>query len=166
MDTDECAFDGDERDVTASPVRSVVLDGIGYRLSRGAKRFRDAMTPALAQVGLHLGQELLLAQLWREDGLLQSEIATRLSSDPATVSRAVSRLATAGMVETRADADDLRTARVYLTVHGRSVRDAVEAAWLSAEREMLTALGPRRYAQLERSLHAYGRLAKGRAKRR
>lgn len=143
---------------TTEVIDSVILDGIGYGLSRSAKRFRDALSPALARVGLHLGQELLLAQLWREDGLSQSELAARLRSEPATVSRTVSRLSRTGMIETQDDPGDLRTARVYLTARGRSVQACVEDAWRAAELDIQAALGPSRKTRLERLLRAYARL--------
>jgi len=136
---------------------SVVLDGVGFCLSRAAKRFRDRLAPTLNDLGLHFGQELFLAQLWREDGLLQTDLARRLCVDHDSISKSVKRLVAASLVRTQIDDDDHRTSRVFLTRQGAAMQAPVEKAWLAAEISASETIGELDTAKLKSLLSALSR---------
>ncbi|MCU0520774.1 MAG: MarR family transcriptional regulator [Anaerolineae bacterium] len=75
----------------------------------------------LEALGLYRGQPPLLWTLAAEPGLAHSELAARLHVTPATVSKMVSRMEKVGILETRADAEDQRISRVYLTPAGMAL---------------------------------------------
>jgi DNA-binding MarR family transcriptional regulator len=54
----------------------------------------------------------VLQALWQEDGLSAGELAQRLGGEPGTVTRAVRRMASAGLLERRPDKRDRRRVRM------------------------------------------------------
>jgi DNA-binding MarR family transcriptional regulator len=91
----------------------------------------------LEALGLYRGQPRLLFALWEEEGLTHSELAARTHVRAATISKMVQRMEKAGFLERRADEEDQRVSRVYLTDAGRAVQDRVGAAFAQLERETL-----------------------------
>ncbi|MBX2886433.1 MAG: MarR family transcriptional regulator [Granulosicoccus sp.] len=71
--------------------------------------------------GVTMSQGFVLVQLWREDGLRQSEIANRIQVATVTVSKLVDRLEEGGFVERRVDSDDRRSNRIFATSKGRKL---------------------------------------------
>jgi DNA-binding MarR family transcriptional regulator len=104
-------------------------DYVGYRLIQVMKGHRMEAEPALNALGLYLGQEMLLFQLWEEEGLTQSELGERWGVDPSTVTKSVQRLENAGILERRQDTEDRRVYRVYLTEKGRALEEPVRTLW-------------------------------------
>lgn len=98
------------------------------------------MATALAEHGLHIGQELMLAQLWSADGLPQVELAARLGVSAPAVSKVVRGLEVTGLVTRRTDDADGRVLRVWLTDAGRALDGPVTAVWFAVESEMLATL--------------------------
>ncbi|TMR01831.1 MarR family transcriptional regulator [Nonomuraea turkmeniaca] len=122
---------------------------LSYALIKLMKAQRNQLAAALAPLGLHAGQELLLNQLWREDGLTQGELIARLGVEPPTVTKTLQRLERAGFVYRAPDPDRPRVGRVHLTDAGKALREPVEEIWnkldddlqrglSDAERDLLT----------------------------
>lgn len=90
-----------------------------------ASQPRGDVTPA--QAGL-------LFILGRQDGVLMGEAGATLDLGPAGISGLVDRCVAAGLVERRADREDGRAWRVFLTSKGRAVaaRAKTEAAEINA----------------------------------
>jgi DNA-binding MarR family transcriptional regulator len=123
-----------------------------YLLTVLRKAHRAALAPRLASLGLNVGDELLLAVLWREEGIPQGQLAAQLGVSAPSVSKVVRTLERTGFVERVADPGDGRVARVHLTERGSDVRPEVERAWRAAERETLGRLAAGRVAALHRLL--------------
>lgn len=104
---------------------------------QAAKDHRGLMGIAFREVGLRVGQDMLLSRLWREDGLNQSELVKSLGVEPATVSKVLSRMEGADLVVRRRDSEDARSSRVHLTERGRSLREPTSRAWEEVEDRML-----------------------------
>jgi DNA-binding MarR family transcriptional regulator len=128
----------------------VIEDTVAYALLQGMKSTRGAISPVLAERGLHPGQDLMLSALWREDGITQAELAARLGIEAPTVSRALQRSERAGYV--RREAGRGRSRRVYLTEEGQALRRPVEQAWRNADRRLRRRIGPDDLAALRRIL--------------
>lgn len=105
----------------------------GFALAKASRAHRARVGTALAGVGLHVGQEMVLLELWREDGLRGGDLASRLGVEPPTVSRMLGRLEGCGLVERRRDPEDARSFRVYLTDEGRNLQPLVEDLWQGVE---------------------------------
>ncbi len=98
------------------------------------KAYRGAVGAALAEVGLHVGQEMVLSHLWKEDGLTPSNLAERLGVEPPTITNMLSRMEKAGFLKRCRDSRDARCTRVYLTEKGRELREPVESRWEAVQR--------------------------------
>lgn len=93
---------------------------------RTAKALRAVAENAMRRHGLHLGQNLLLAALWEEDGRTPGEIAAALNVTTPTVVKMATRMATAGLLTRRRDERDNRLVRLWLTGAGRALHEPVE----------------------------------------
>jgi DNA-binding MarR family transcriptional regulator len=106
---------------------------VTYAVVRAAKTHLRRAGALLVELGLQPGQDMLLRQLWRQDGLSQSELLTRLMVEPPTVTKAIGRLERDGLVTRRRDRGDARVSRVFLTARGKRLRGRVEAIWAELE---------------------------------
>ena len=105
----------------------------GYALAKECRAHRGDVGELLAEVGLHVGQEMVLIELWERDGLRGGELAERLGVEPPTVTRMLRRLEKCGFVKRRQDPSDARSFRVYLTGEGRSLESPVARCWERVE---------------------------------
>ena len=112
----------------------------GFVLAKTCRAHRAQVGAALAEVGLHAGQEMILLELWKEDGLKGGELASRLGVEPPTVSRMIGRLEGCGLIERRRDPDDARSFRVCLTARGHDLRGPVEDLWTRVEERAFAGL--------------------------
>ena len=101
----------------------------GYLLAKVCRAHRGNVGALLSGVGLHVGQEMVLLELWKEDGLKGGELAARLRVEPPTVTRMLQRLEGCGLVERRRDPGDARSFRVHLTQKGRDLEGPVAERW-------------------------------------
>jgi MarR family transcriptional regulator, organic hydroperoxide resistance regulator len=110
---------------------------VGFAIAQLCKAHRNSVAAKLSELGLHVGQEMILVQLWEEEGLAQSQLVERMCVEPPTLTKMLQRIEREGFVERRPDAEDARVSRVYLTERGRSLREAVEAVWREVEVETI-----------------------------
>jgi MarR family transcriptional regulator, organic hydroperoxide resistance regulator len=107
----------------------VIAESLGYLMVQICKAHRNKAQELLTEIGLHVGQEMLLMQLGIGDGLTQSELADEICVQPATLTRSLDRLSRSGLVERRVDTEDQRVSRVYLTEAGRALGQSIEQVW-------------------------------------
>ncbi|CAN5679822.1 MarR family winged helix-turn-helix transcriptional regulator [soil metagenome] len=117
-----------------------VKEGASFTLAKVCKAHRANVGGLLAEHGLHVGQEMVLMELWQEDGLRGGELALRLGVEPPTVTKMLRRLEACGLVQRRADPTDARSFRVYLTGDGRGLEGPVLRCWERAEESALAGL--------------------------
>ena len=127
-------------------------EDLNYQLIHLFREHRQQAEEALSQLGLHVSQELVLFVLWREEGLSQSELAARLSVEPPTLTKAVQRMERAGLLIRRADAQDTRVTRVYLTEKGRELHAPALKVWQDLETRTLRGMTEIEKALLRRLL--------------
>lgn len=116
-------------------------------LARGIKARVDA---ALSQHGVRVGQEFVLRELWREDGLTPGELAKRIGVETPTVTRAVQRMEAAGLARREPDPEDARLVRVRLTERGRELEGVVPEVMRQVWDEALRGFSEDEKAQLWR----------------
>jgi MarR family transcriptional regulator for hemolysin len=90
-----------------------------------------------AQFGITRAQWVVLARLDRFEGLKQSELAEMLDLQPISLTRLLDRLCDSGLIERRADPNDRRAKRLFLTA---SARPLLERLGDLGEQLMSTAL--------------------------
>ncbi len=108
-----------------------------YLIAQVSKLHRQRADDLLSEIGLHVGQEMILCALWEREGVTQTELGEHLAIQPATVTNALRRLERKGLVERTPDADDQRVSRVFPTDEGRERRADVEEKWSELERDTL-----------------------------
>ncbi|CAA9460093.1 MAG: hypothetical protein AVDCRST_MAG37-3637 [uncultured Rubrobacteraceae bacterium] len=136
------------RSVSKNPIGETT----GYLLARACKAHRGRVGAALGEIGLHVGQEMVLSRLWRQDGLTPSELAGALGVEPPTVTNMLSRMQKAGLLERCRDPEDARCTRVVLTQKGRELRGPVERRWATVEERTLAGITAEEEALLRRLL--------------
>lgn len=116
----------------------------------------------LSDIGLYLGQELLLQYLWQEDKLTQSQLAEKHGVQLQTIHKMVRRMERAGLVTKHEDELDRRVSRIHLTSKGRELQTRIEAIWDQLEQETLADFTIEERYILRRLLHKLeGNLGKG-----
>ena len=108
-----------------------------------AKVQSGALRERLARLGLNEGQALMLAELHREDGLSQSQLAERLRVEPPSVTKVVRGLERADLVDRRRDPSNGRVVLVTLTELGAALRFDLARLWREASEDLYGQLGRR-----------------------
>lgn len=113
---------------------------IGFELVGVGRAHRNRAAEALAEIGLHPGQEMILLQLREQGGSTQGELAARCGVEAPTISKALARMAGNGLVERHDDELDARAARIHLTAKGRALCTDVLKIWSNLERRSLAGI--------------------------
>jgi DNA-binding MarR family transcriptional regulator len=133
---------------------------MSYLLAQVCKLHRQRADDLLREVGLHVGQEMLLCSLWEREGVTQTELSEALGVQPATVTNALKRLERKGLVLRVSDAEDQRVSRVSLTTEGRDMKAVVEERWALLEQASFAGItAPERDLLRDLLLRVYGNLA-------
>src|SRR5882724_4614169 len=94
-----------------------------FVLNDVARLMRTYADQRARQFGMTRAQWAVLARLEHHEGLKQSELAEMLDLQPITLTRLVDRLCASGLIERRADPNDRRAKRLYLTAQARPLMD-------------------------------------------
>ena len=88
---------------------------------------RTYANQAARRYGMTRAQWAVLSRLERNEGLKQSELAELLDLQPITLTRLVDRLCNSGLIERRADPNDRRAKRLFLTPAAQPLMDRLDA---------------------------------------
>ena len=128
-----------------------------YRIAQVARAHRKRASDLLGELGLHVGQEMVLEALWSGGALSQTELADRVGVRKATVTVGLRSLERAVLVERRRDPHDDRIVRVRATRKASALRPRVYRAWQRLDHETLAGLSAEERAALDRLLEVVGR---------
>jgi DNA-binding MarR family transcriptional regulator len=93
----------------------------------GAKRAMFvAAEQAYTRHGVRAGQQFVLRELWKQDGLTPGEIARRLELATPTVTRTATRMEAAGLLRRKPHPTDARLVRLCLTDRGRELEQILD----------------------------------------
>jgi DNA-binding MarR family transcriptional regulator len=124
-----------------------------------SRTFKSASADAMRRVGVHVGQNFLLDELWHEDRLTAGELARRVGVEQPTITRMSQRMEVAGLVTRVRDEHDRRVIRIALTDQGQALRDQLPAMLDDVARQALDGLTTAQRAQLVRLLsHVAGNM--------
>lgn len=112
----------------------------GYLANHLARLFAQHLAAGIAPLGLAPAQFMALLELWREDGLTQAELCTRLDVEQATMAGTLGRMARDGLIERRAHPLDRRAQTVHLTDRARALETPATAAAGAVNARALSAL--------------------------
>ena len=113
---------------------------LGLSIIKLCRAHRGAAGALLATLGLHSGQEMILMQLWREDGQSQKTLAQSLGIQAPTVTKMLQRLEAIGVITRRASSTDGRSMNAFLTDKGRDLKPKVHALLEQLEQRTTTDL--------------------------
>jgi DNA-binding MarR family transcriptional regulator len=126
-----------------------------------SRTFKSASADAMRRVGVHVGQNFLLDELWREDRLTAGELARRVGVEQPTITRMSQRMETAGLVTRVRDENDRRVIRIALTEQGQALREQLPAMLDDVARQALDGLTTAQQTQLVGLLsHVAGNMAR------
>jgi MarR family transcriptional regulator, transcriptional regulator for hemolysin len=86
-----------------------------FSLNDVARMLRTYADQKASQFGITRAQWAVLVRLDRFEGLKQFELAEMLDLQPITLTRLLDKLAESGLIERRADPNDRRAKRLFLT---------------------------------------------------
>ncbi|MET0748375.1 MAG: MarR family transcriptional regulator [Rhizobium sp.] len=104
------------------------LADLSPALTQAARSMRTTITRNLGDSGLYAGQDGVILALAEEDGLPAGSLAQKLGVKAPTITRTIGRMEAQGFVERRADAEDARLTKVYLTETGRNTVAQITAS--------------------------------------
>ena len=108
-----------------------IIDCPYYLLTRASLSATSALRRELEAVGFarvrpaYLG---VLMCLWREDGRKVGELGRCAGLEPSTMTGLLDRMARDGLLRRKADPEDRRAHRVFLTEEGLRAEEAIEVA--------------------------------------
>lgn len=121
---------------------------LGFLAGQLSKSMTAQFNDALAEHGLTTTQWGVLACLWHEDGLTQTELSRRTNIDTATLAEMLKRMTARGLVRRERDPNNNRFQRVYLTSLDSDLRDASAASAAGINERALVNFSPTDRKQL------------------
>lgn len=105
-------------------VRDLPLDrSVGYQVRATNRAFQMALRESVEPFGVSPGMWYFLRLLWQDDGLTQSELARRIGLMEPTAFTALASMERSGLIKRVKNRTDRRKVNVFLTAHGRSLRE-------------------------------------------
>ncbi|MHA7276315.1 MarR family winged helix-turn-helix transcriptional regulator [Arthrobacter sp. HLT1-21] len=121
-------MDPEQAAVINAAIRTI---GMRHRSLAGAK---------LAEIGLSLGQEMLLKELFAKGPRTQSQLSTAACCEPPTITSAVKKMEANGLVTRSPSSADRRAMIVELTPTGEAVIADLERLWQELADETVAGL--------------------------
>jgi MarR family transcriptional regulator, transcriptional regulator for hemolysin len=125
---------------------------IAVTLMDVARMLRTYADQRARQFGISRAQWVVLIRLDRSEGLKQSELAEILDLQPISLTRLLDRLAENGLIERRADPNDRRANRLYLTPAARPLIEQLGKLGLDMMETVLDGLDGKANERLLRDL--------------
>jgi len=125
---------------------------IGFLLAKAYQRAFALFKEEFDRYDLTPQQFGLLAFLWLEDGLSQTELSARSQIDRTTMGGLIDRLVKEGMVERKTHPEDRRAYQVFLTDRGKSLEDELSTVAIQVLGKVTAPLTDQEHATLIRLL--------------
>jgi len=117
-------------------------ESAGYLINHLARIFAHALAREIKPLGLAPGQFMVLLVLWREDGLTQRDLVSRLDVEQATLANTLARMERDGLVRRAPHPSDGRAQVIRLTARARQLEAGATKAAEGINRRMLAAIPP------------------------
>lgn len=125
---------------------------VGFMLAKAHQRLFSHLGEIFKPYGITAKQFAMLAFLWKEDGLSQTELSERADIDRTTLSGMVDRLEKIGLVQREACPEDRRAYRLRLTDKGRVLEGELTALALQVRKDLFGRFAEGEYEELCRLL--------------
>jgi MarR family transcriptional regulator for hemolysin len=127
---------------------------LAFQLNDVARLLRTYADQAARHLGMTRAQWAVMARLERAEGLKQSELAEILDLQPITLTRLIDRLCDSGLIERRADPNDRRAKRLFLTPAAKPLMDRLDTLGKDLMATVLEGIAPERTGQMLEHLAA------------
>lgn len=127
-------------------------ENVGFIIGDVSRMLRTVYDRRVEPLGLTRAQWRVLARISRNEGCTQTELATELEIEKPTLGRLIDRLQANNWVERRADENDARTKRVFLTARAQPVLAKMYVLADDVLDAALAGLTPEGAEQLEQAL--------------
>jgi DNA-binding MarR family transcriptional regulator len=124
----------------------------GFLIHDVSRLRRVAVDRALKPLGITRAQWWVLAFLSRRDGMTQTALAADLDLTKVSIGGLLDRMESAGFVERRADLNDARARRVYLTRSGSKMVSKIRESVEVVELEILSRISDQSLEQATETL--------------
>lgn len=121
---------------------------VGFLLAKAYQRLFAHFRTLLEPYGITPQQFALLAFLWKQDGLSQTELAERTEVDRTTLGGLVDRLEKLKLVRRERHPQDRRAFLIFLTAEGRQLETELPSLALEVRERFTAKLAPAEYDQL------------------
>ncbi|QDT93843.1 MarR family winged helix-turn-helix transcriptional regulator [Gimesia algae] len=129
-----------------------VDDTISMRLRRAYLTMHRAAQAHFAEFGVTVDQYVLLSVLADAEGIIQTELSERMSSDANTIGAMLRLLEQKQLVRREASETDRRAQRVYLTTIGKRLQKKLVRHSSQIHQTLEAALTPRKKQTLMKGL--------------
>ena len=127
-------------------------DHVGFVIGDVSRMLRTVYDRRVEPLGLTRSQWRVLARLSRNEVCTQTELAAELEVEKPTLGRLIDRLQANNWVERRADQNDARTKRLYLTKRAHPLLDEMYSLADDVLDNAIAGLSAVEARQLEQSL--------------
>jgi MarR family transcriptional regulator for hemolysin len=100
---------------------------IAFLINDVGRLIRTYADQEVRRFGMTRAQWAVLSRISRTEGLKQTELAEMLDLQPITLTRLIDRLCDSGLIERRADPNDRRAKRLFLTPAAKPLMDRLDA---------------------------------------
>jgi len=121
---------------------------VAFNINDVARLLRTYADQRARDLGMTRAQWAVLARVERSEGLKQCELADTLDLQPITLTRLIDRLCDSGLIERRADPEDRRAKRLFLTPAARPVLDGLARLGKDIMATVLAGIEPAAVEQL------------------
>lgn len=128
---------------------------LGFRLAKASQRWNELLYESFVAAGypeVRPSYGSILIPLFEADGLRMGELAARARLSKQTMTTMVRLLERDGLVERRADPDDRRAARIYLTARSKGFAKVAARVLGELDSLVIEKLGPRHASDLTAAL--------------
>ncbi|WP_417380280.1 MarR family winged helix-turn-helix transcriptional regulator [Gimesia sp.] len=129
-----------------------VDDTIPMRLRQAYLTMHRVAQAHFAEFGVTVDQYVLLSVLSEAEGIIQTELSERMSSDANTIGAMLRLLEQKKVIRREASKNDRRALRVYLTASGKRLQKKLVRHSSQIHQTLETALTPRKKQTLMKGL--------------
>jgi len=127
-------------------------DMLVFLLEEVPRAIRRRFDERTERIGLSRTQWRILAYLFREEGMMQAELARSLELESMTVSLTLDKMQERGLIERRREPGDRRSWRIHATPEARALMPEMREEADATYAEMLAGLAPDQLAQFKNTL--------------
>jgi len=101
----------------------------GFLTHRVARLIDISASSGLLKSGYNIPSSCIgiLADLWQKDGVNQKQLGSSLIKNKSSITKMLSTLEAAELIEKKNDPDDRRNKLIFLTVKGKALRNMIES---------------------------------------